>query len=113
MRSKLTDEEGIKIIFDEENDIIYEESDVDLTSDEEDGRDPAWVPSEVADTFFVHNVITQLSADVVSESDSNDEEPPPALKSIRTYSVRNQLLIYQPSQQIPVRWLGGTILRHQ
>jgi hypothetical protein len=37
MRSKLTDEKPIKIIFDEETDINYEESDVDFTSDEEDG----------------------------------------------------------------------------
>ena len=55
MRSKLTDEKPIKIIFDEETDINYEESDVDLISDEEDGWDPTWVPSEVVDTFFGQN----------------------------------------------------------
>jgi len=37
IRSKLTEEEAIKIIFDEESDINHEASDVDLTSDEEDG----------------------------------------------------------------------------
>ncbi|KAK2725569.1 hypothetical protein QYM36_000162 [Artemia franciscana] len=87
-QDKLTDKKAIKIIFDDESDDNYEKSDLDLTSDKEDGRDPSGVSSEVADTFFRHNVIAQPSAEVVSESDSNDEEPPPSCDGIKTYSCR-------------------------
>jgi hypothetical protein len=41
MQNELTDEEGIKIRFDKEIDVNYKELDVDLTSDEEDSRNPA------------------------------------------------------------------------
>jgi hypothetical protein len=41
MQNELTDEEAIKIRFDKEIDVNYKELDVDLTSDEEDSRNPA------------------------------------------------------------------------
>ncbi|KAK2717389.1 hypothetical protein QYM36_006238 [Artemia franciscana] len=81
MERKLTDKETMKIIFDEESDIKCEESDVDLTSDEEDVREPTLVSLEVVDTFLdpnVINVITQPNVEDVSESNSNDEEHPPS-----------------------------------
>ena len=46
----MTDEEVIKIIFDKQSDINYEEyknAKLHLASDEEDGRDPDWVSSVV------------------------------------------------------------------
>lgn len=58
MQNELTDEEAIKIRFDKEIDVNYKELDVDLTSDEEDSRNPAQASSEFADTSFGQNVIT-------------------------------------------------------
>ncbi|KAK2707184.1 hypothetical protein QYM36_015013, partial [Artemia franciscana] len=89
LRSNMTDEEVIKIIFDKESDINYEEykkAKLHLTSDEEDGRDPDWVSSVVVYTFFDHSVSIQPIAEVVYKSDSNDEEPTPSSKRIRDYS---------------------------
>ncbi|KAK2724460.1 hypothetical protein QYM36_001086 [Artemia franciscana] len=88
LRSDLTDEESIKITFDEESNIDYKESDVDVASDEEDDRDPAWASSELTYTFFDHSVVNQPSAKVVFEKDLKDEEPPDSSKRLRAYSSK-------------------------
>ncbi|KAK2725271.1 hypothetical protein QYM36_001649 [Artemia franciscana] len=76
IRSKLTEEEAIKIIFDEET----------------------WVSSGVADTFFGHNVITQPSAEVESERTYASNQPAANISTKPTDScdtVRNDN--YTPS----------------